>query len=150
MKLSDFRALTQDGRITDIGLTLAPTASDTAVLRDVTRVFQQVHAGARAAELEVAKARSIRQISLEIFDRSFAVTTWLQGVAIAIGLFGVASSFSAQVLARQREFGMLSHLGFTRRRIQTWSSAKVWSGVSSAPYSAPCWAWSSVRFWSMW
>ena len=133
MKLSDFRALTQDGRITDIGLTLAPTASDTAVLRDVTRVFQQVHAGARAAELEIAQARSIRQISLEIFDRSFAVTTWLQGVAIAIGLFGVASSFSAQVLARQREFGMLSHLGFTRRRIQTLvvGEGLVWSVIGA-------------------
>ena len=38
-------------------------------------------------------------------------------MAIAIGLFGVAASFSAQVLARRKEFGLLAHLGLTRRQI---------------------------------
>ena len=40
-------------------------------------------------------------------------------VAMGIGLFGVAASFSAQVLARKREFGLLAHLGLTRRQILT-------------------------------
>ncbi|MEO7547558.1 MAG: ABC transporter permease, partial [Ramlibacter sp.] len=40
-------------------------------------------------------------------------------VAIGIGLFGVAASFSAQVLARRKEFGLLAHLGLTRRQILT-------------------------------
>jgi len=38
-------------------------------------------------------------------------------VAIGIGLFGVAASFSAQVLVRRKEFGLLAHLGLTRRQI---------------------------------
>jgi putative ABC transport system permease protein len=67
----------------------------------------------------MASVSQIRAISLKIFDRSFAVTYWLQGVAIAIGLFGVAASFSAQVLARRKEFGLLAHLGLTRRQILT-------------------------------
>ena len=67
--------------------------------------------------LEFASASSIRAISLRIFDRSFAVTYWLQAVAIGIGLFGVAASFSAQVLARRKEFGLLVHLGLTRRQV---------------------------------
>ena len=62
-------------------------------------------------------AGQIRATSLRIFDRSFAVTYWLQAVAIGIGLFGVAASFSAQVLARRKEFGLLAHLGLTRRQI---------------------------------
>jgi putative ABC transport system permease protein len=69
------------------------------------------------AGLEFASAAQIRATSLRIFDRSFAVTYWLQAVAIAIGLFGVAASFSAQVLARRKEFGLLAHLGLTRRQI---------------------------------
>jgi putative ABC transport system permease protein len=32
-------------------------------------------------------------------------------------LFGVAASFSAQVLARRKEFGLLAHLGLTRGQI---------------------------------
>ena len=34
-----------------------------------------------------------------------------------IGLVGLSSSFGALVLARRREFGMLRHLGMTRRQI---------------------------------
>jgi putative ABC transport system permease protein len=83
----------------------------------------QTAIGAMAAAMgakdlvEFASASAIRATSLRIFDRSFAVTYWLQAVAIGIGLFGVAASFSAQVLARRREFGLLAHLGLTRRQI---------------------------------
>ena len=70
-----------------------------------------------ADSVEIAATTEIRARSLQIFDRSFAVTYWLQAVAIAIGLFGVAASFSAQVLARRKEFGLLAHLGFTRRQV---------------------------------
>jgi putative ABC transport system permease protein len=62
--------------------------------------------------------------SLAIFDRSFAVTRYLQAVAIAIGLAGIAASFSAQVWARRREFGLLAHLGLTRAQIVTLVTAE--------------------------
>ena len=39
--------------------------------------------------------------------------------AVAIGLVGLSSSFGALVLARRREFGVLRHLGMTRRQIGT-------------------------------
>jgi putative ABC transport system permease protein len=67
--------------------------------------------------LEVAPRREIRAISLKIFDRTFAVTYVLEAVAVAIGLAGVAASFAALASARKREFGMLRHLGLTRRQI---------------------------------
>jgi putative ABC transport system permease protein len=59
----------------------------------------------------------IRAISLAIFDRTFAVTYLLEAVAVVIGLAGVAASFAALAAARRREFGMLRHLGLTRRQI---------------------------------
>jgi putative ABC transport system permease protein len=80
------------------------------------RALAERQSGA-GAMLELASVSELRATSLKIFDRSFAVTYWLQGVAIAIGLFGVAASFSAQVLARRKEFGLLAHLGLTRRQI---------------------------------
>jgi putative ABC transport system permease protein len=83
--------------------------------------------------LEFASADDIRASSLRIFDRSFAVTYWLQAVAIAIGLFGVAASFSAQVLARRKEFGLLAHLGLTRRQILqvVASEGAAWTAIGS-------------------
>jgi putative ABC transport system permease protein len=67
--------------------------------------------------LHFSQPGEIRARTLTIFDRSFAVTYLLEAVAIVIGLFGVAATFSAQTLARAREFGMLRHVGVTRGQI---------------------------------
>jgi putative ABC transport system permease protein len=67
--------------------------------------------------LQLSHPGEIRAISLRIFDRTFAVTYLLEAVAVIIGLAGVAASFAALAAARRREFGMLRHLGLTRRQI---------------------------------
>jgi putative ABC transport system permease protein len=54
---------------------------------------------------------------LKIFDRTFAITYLLEAVAIFIGLCGVAASFAALAAGRRKEFGMLRHLGVSRRQI---------------------------------
>ena len=56
-------------------------------------------------------------MSLQAFDRAFAVTYLLEVIAIVIGLFGIAAGTSAQVLVRRREFGVLRHIGLTRTQI---------------------------------
>ena len=117
MAKKDFERLTGDQRVNDLALWLDAGAVNSSVEQAVRQAADQ-QAGAGAL-VEFASTRQIRAISLSIFDRSFAVTYWLQGVAIAIGLFGVAASFSAQVLARRKEFGLLAHLGLTRRQILT-------------------------------
>ncbi len=100
----DFERLTGDRRANDLALSLAAGADSGAVQQAVRDAAK---AGGGAALIEFASAGEIRAVSLRIFDRSFAVTYWLQAVAIAIGLFGVAANFSAQVLARRKEFGLL-------------------------------------------
>ncbi len=109
--LAAYRALTGDARINELALWLAPGA-DRAALQQRLRAL----AGAPGL-IEFASTAQLRAASLRIFDRSFAVTRYLQLVAIAIGLIGVAASLSAQVLARRKEFGLLAHLGLTRRQI---------------------------------
>jgi putative ABC transport system permease protein len=70
---------------------------------------------------------------MRLFDRSFAVTYWLQAVAIGIGLFGIAASFSAQVLARRKEFGLLVHLGLSRSQILTLVACEgaAWTAIGA-------------------
>ncbi|MGN6388780.1 MAG: ABC transporter permease, partial [Burkholderiaceae bacterium] len=70
-----------------------------------------------AAGMEFSAPGEIRAKSLQIFDRSFAVTYLLEGVGVVIGLFGIAATFSAQTFARAKEFGMLRHVGVGRRQI---------------------------------
>jgi putative ABC transport system permease protein len=112
---ADYRRLSDDTRVNDLALWLQPGADAAAVQRDLRVLAGTL--GLDGALLEFASVGEIRVTSLRIFDRSFAVTYWLQAVAIAIGLFGIAASFSAQVLARRKEFGLLAHLGLTRQQV---------------------------------
>lgn len=70
-----------------------------------------------APRVSFAEPGALRAFALRIFDRSFAVTYGLEAIAILVGLAGVAATVSAQTLARTKEFGMLRHLGVTRRQI---------------------------------
>ena len=105
-----YAVLSGDHRLNDLAIWLAPGA-------DLAAVQHALRALAGDGVLELATTAELRAVSLAIFDRSFAVTRYLQAVAIVIGLVGVAASLSAQVLARRKEFGLLAHLGFTRRQV---------------------------------
>ena len=132
---ADFERLTGDTRINDLALWLAPGAAGAEVEQAVRALADTSGQTGSAGQLmEFASTSQIRAISLAIFDRSFAVTYWLQGVAIAIGLFGVAASFSAQVLARRKEFGLLAHLGLTRQQILAVVAGEgaAWTLIGSA------------------
>ncbi|WP_454722247.1 FtsX-like permease family protein [Delftia acidovorans] len=120
MDWDDYQRLA-DGSATTAGPTeiaIWPDGDDTATAQQLQARIQSLLTGPGAAQaLEFASSGALRERSMRIFDRSFAVTYWLQAVAIGIGLFGIAASFSAQVLARRKEFGLLAHLGLTRRDI---------------------------------
>ena len=110
INLEDYQTLTGDRLANDAAIMLAPGAAAVAVSNALTALSAD-------GTLEVAFPGQIRAISLKIFDRTFAVTYLLEAVAIAIGLAGVAASFAALAVARRREFGMLRHLGLTRRQV---------------------------------
>ena len=110
---ADYQRLTGDLRLNDLAVWLAPGAAAPEVEAALRRLTGP------GLPLEIASTATLRQLSLRIFDRSFAVTLYLQAVAIGVGLVGVAASLSAQVLARRKEFGLLAHLGLTRRQVIT-------------------------------
>ncbi|MET0323518.1 MAG: FtsX-like permease family protein [Duganella sp.] len=110
MRLADYRAITGDPDTSSVALWLKPGATAAALEKEVKQL-------PFAAALDISTPSDIRDMSMKIFDRSFAITYLLEAIAIVIGLFGVAATFSAQTLARAREFGMLRHVGVTRRQI---------------------------------
>jgi putative ABC transport system permease protein len=110
MQLSDYRAITGDADASGVALTLKPQAKADDTIAALKRL-------PFAATLDASEPSEIRAMSMKIFDRSFAITYLLEAIAIVIGLFGVAATFSAQTLARAKEFGMLRHVGVTRRQV---------------------------------
>jgi putative ABC transport system permease protein len=110
MRLSDYRAITGEQEASGVALTLKPGSRP----EDTIKALKQLPF---AAALTASEPSEIRAMSMKIFDRSFAITYLLEAIAIVIGLFGVAATFSAQTLARAKEFGMLRHVGVTRRQV---------------------------------
>ena len=107
----EYLRTTGDANANDAALWLEPGAGPASVSREIeARV-------AGGGNIEVSGPGEIRDASLRIFDRTFAVTYALEAVAVTIGLFGLSSGFGALVLARRREFGMLRHIGMTRKQI---------------------------------
>ena len=111
MPLDTYVKYTGDDRATSAALVLSSGADPDVVTGRVRDVLGS------NGDYEVAVPREIRKLSLAVFDRTFAVTYLLEAVAVLIGLFGISASTSSQVLARRGEFGMLRHLGVTRREI---------------------------------
>jgi putative ABC transport system permease protein len=101
VRLPDYRALTGDASVTDAAL----WAADGTGVEGIEAALRALPFG---PALTLARPGDIR---------SFAVTYLLEAIAIAIGLSGVAATFSAQTLARAKEFGMLRHVGVTRGQI---------------------------------
>ncbi len=112
MRLTDYQRLSNDMSINSTAMWLKPDVTP----EQANTALWQLPFG---DTLEISHSSEIRALSLAIFDRSFAVTYLLEIVAIIIGLLGVAASFSAQMLARTKEFGMLRHIGMMRSQILT-------------------------------
>jgi putative ABC transport system permease protein len=111
--LEDYRRFTGDATATEAAFDLKPGVD----ARAVQEALQAALPAAVQGQAQFGRPAEMRAVALTIFDRSFAVTYALEAIAIIIGLIGVATSFSAQVLARMREFGMLRHVGVPRRQI---------------------------------
>ncbi|WP_447797020.1 FtsX-like permease family protein [Sphingomonas sp. M6A6_1c] len=109
----DYQRLTGDDGRDEISVMLTPG-------QDAGRVAAALTARLPAdlnGQVEITRPATLRRLALTLFDRSFAVTYLLEAVAILVGLAGVAATMSAQTIAREREFGMLRHLGLTRRQL---------------------------------
>ncbi len=72
---------------------------------------------ARGDSLEILTSTALRERSLQIFDRAFAITYALEAIAVVIGLTGISFAASSTALARRAEFGMLRHIGMLRRQV---------------------------------
>jgi putative ABC transport system permease protein len=71
--------------------------------------------------------RALREASLEIFDRTFAVTRVLRLLIVVVAFVGVLSALMAQALERTREVAFQRALGLTPR--QVWGVITAQTGL---------------------
>jgi putative ABC transport system permease protein len=70
-----------------------------------------------AHDLLIRSNRALREASLAVFDRTFAVTVVLRYVATLVAFIGVLSALTALVLERSRELAVLRAQGLTPREV---------------------------------
>jgi putative ABC transport system permease protein len=81
-------------------------------------VLHEIRLRTEGLGVMIAPNAELRRVSLEIFDRTFAITWALEAVAIAVAMLGAANALLAVVLDRRRELGMLRYLGASARQVR--------------------------------
>ena len=102
-----YRQIWNDDQLTAISLH-ASAGADLDRLRNTVRT--SLGPGTRA---QVVSNHELRQRSLEVFDRTFAVTGVLRTLAVVVAFVGVLSALMALQLERTRELGVLRACGLT-------------------------------------
>ena len=110
-----------DRGVSSLGLWLSTDRDVTAMLASLRRLVGSVQ------EVEMRSNRSLRQASLEIFDRTFTITSVLHLLTTAVAFIGVLSALMALQLERERELGVLRATGFTPR--QVWGLVTAQTGL---------------------
>jgi len=100
-----------DRGVSSMSIYAAPDTDIGAMLRDL----QQAAGGQQ--ELRIRSNADLREASLQVFDRSFAITSVMRILAIIVAFVGVLSALMAMQLERRRELGTLRALGFTQGQV---------------------------------
>jgi putative ABC transport system permease protein len=116
-----YDAAWNDRRISSLALEAAPGVEVDALIAAVR---------ARAAggpALVIRSNRALREASLEIFDRTFAITGVLRTLSVVVAFVGMLAALMALQLERTREIGVLRALGLTPR--QVWGLVTAQTGL---------------------
>jgi peptidoglycan/xylan/chitin deacetylase (PgdA/CDA1 family) len=100
-----------DRLISSLALDLAPGADAALVMAAVRE------RGAGRQDIVVRSNRALRDASLLIFDRTFAITGVLRTLTVAVAFIGMLAALMALGLERAREIGVLRTLGLTPRQV---------------------------------
>lgn len=119
-----YTELWQDKSIASIGLFVEPGRSVDEIVAAIRNHFQG------RQDLLVQSNQSLRNGSLEIFDRTFAITNALRLLAVIVAFIGVLSALMSLQLERTRELGILRATGMTPR--QMWLLTLLETGLMGA------------------
>ena len=119
-----YQELWDDTSVSAVGLIVAPG-------QDVDAIIAAIEASlAGRQDVVVQSNEALRRGSLEIFDRTFAITSALRLLAIIVAFIGVLSALMSLQLERARELGTLRATGMTRQ--QLWALTLLETGLMGA------------------
>ena len=113
-----------DGTVNAVALTLEPGVSPDDLAAELEEQLAPIQ------QLVVRPNASLREETLVVFDRTFAITGALQLLATLVAFIGVLSALLSLQLEKQRELGVLRAVGLTVR--QLWQMILLETGYMGA------------------
>ncbi len=113
LSLNIYRQYWDDENITAAALILEPNVDIDSVTQDLQAQLAPIQS------LLVRPNQALRADTLEIFDRTFAITGALQLMTTVVAFVGVLSAMMSLQLDKQRQFGILRAIGLTARQLWT-------------------------------
>jgi putative ABC transport system permease protein len=108
---SMYEPIWHDTSIASLGLFVQPNTDTEAIVAEIREHFRG------RQDLSVQSNRTLREDSLIIFDRTFAITNALRLLAVVVAFIGVLSTLMSLQLERTRELGILRSTGMTPRQL---------------------------------
>ncbi len=109
-----------DRKITFIRIYAQPEA-------DISALMERLRNVAGEHDLFIRSNQALREASIQVFDRTFAITNILRLLATIVAFVGVLSALTALQLERAREFAILRANGLTPR--QVWQLVTAETGL---------------------
>ena len=132
MSRNTYESHWNDPTIGAIGLYLSPDAKPDEVIEQLRKVSEG------RQSLLINSNREIRDISLQIFDRTFIITDVLYWLAVGVAIIGILGAMLALELERGREFAVLRAIGMTPGQLGTMVTVQtgfmgLLSGLAAIP-----------------
>lgn len=121
MWLDNYRQLWGDNEITAASIRLAERQDVDQVVAALQAVLTPVQ------RLSIRANSALRAETLEVFDRTFAITGALQVLVTLVAFIGVLSATLSLQLEKQRQLGILKAIGLTAR--QVWGLVTLETGL---------------------
>lgn len=113
MAMETYHRYWSDRSISSIGVTLMPDTDVTQVKDNLRQVLSRYE-----NPLIINSNVEIRVMSLDIFDRTFAITHVLRLLTVGVAFVGILSALMALSLERRSEFAVLRALGITPAQLR--------------------------------
>ncbi len=97
----------QDAKVSSLGVYAEPDTDVDQLVESLRRLAGAEH------DVLIRSNRTLREASLEVFDRTFTITTVLHLLTTVVAFIGVLSALMALQLERTRELGVLRATGCT-------------------------------------
>ena len=121
-----------DDNLSGIGITVADGVAQDEM---ISRLERAIGSG---RQVVIRSNADLKSAALEVFDRSFAITSVVYVLSISVAFIGVLSALMAMQIERSLEFGTLRVIGFTPRQVwMLYTSQTATMGIIAGLISLP-------------